>query len=563
MAIWTVKRHTSAAKTIVFRIYAGILVVYLLTFFVYIVANLGGIEIGDENARIAGRKRVAREATEPEEAMNETVSTLLMPTEQSPDTLPNCSRPSVENFPEGVFSLEALRHGALAVDLIVVVYMFGALAIVCDSYFMPALEIICSVLHLSEDVAGATFMAIGGSAPELFTSIVGVFISKGDIGIGTILGSAVFNVLFVIGLCGLLAGKSIYLSCWPLTRDSSCYILSILALVFVVSDGLVTWAESAAMLVLYCLYITLMYFNPRTERYVDRSMAKCRCRRLVMGEARRVDGEGRGDFTELENLMEEGEESEEEEEEEVIHMVNGNGNIGRANTDKTETVKPKQEESPVKHEEDPKSPLEVPKGCLQVFSWVLTLPALLLFYVTIPDCRKKAWARWYPLTFLIALLWIGGLTYLLVWMVTVVGFTLRIPDTVMGLTLLAAGSSVPDLILSVIAAREGYGDMAISHSIGSNLFDILLGLGLPWFLNSVAVMSGKPLAIHSTGVIYITALLLGNVVVMVLLIRLSGFLLNKKLGFVLVLLYVAFLVLSIFLEMGAVLGVGELPVCGM
>ena len=89
--------------------------------------------------------------------------------------------------------------------------------------------------------------------------------------------------------------------------------------------------------------------------------------------------------------------------------------------EKTETARPNQETSPAQHEEEPKSPFEVPKGCLQIFSWCLTLPALLLFYVTIPDCRKKAWARWYPLTFLLALVWIGGLTYLLVWMVTVIG----------------------------------------------------------------------------------------------------------------------------------------------
>ena len=36
--------------------------------------------------------------------------------------------------------------------------------------------------------------------------IIGAFITEGDIGIGTILGSAVFNVLFVIGACGLGAG---------------------------------------------------------------------------------------------------------------------------------------------------------------------------------------------------------------------------------------------------------------------------------------------------------------------------------------------------------------------
>ena len=54
-------------------------------------------------------------------------------------------------------------------------------------------------LGISEDVAGATFMAAGGSAPELFTSMIGVFIAFSDVGIGTIVGSAVFNILFVIG----------------------------------------------------------------------------------------------------------------------------------------------------------------------------------------------------------------------------------------------------------------------------------------------------------------------------------------------------------------------------
>lgn len=53
--------------------------------------------------------------------------------------------------------------------------MFLALAIVCDDYFVPALEEISEALELSPDVAGATFMAAGGSAPELFTSLVGAF----------------------------------------------------------------------------------------------------------------------------------------------------------------------------------------------------------------------------------------------------------------------------------------------------------------------------------------------------------------------------------------------------
>ena len=64
-------------------------------------------------------------------------------------------------------------------------------------------------LGVSPDVAGATFMAAGGSAPELFTSVIGVFIASSDVGIGTIVGSAVFNILFVIAFCAFAAEKAL------------------------------------------------------------------------------------------------------------------------------------------------------------------------------------------------------------------------------------------------------------------------------------------------------------------------------------------------------------------
>ena len=64
-------------------------------------------------------------------------------------------------------------------------------------------------LQITPDVAGATFMAAGGSAPELFTSIIGIFFAKNDVGIGTIVGSAVFNILFVIAACAFAAKEAL------------------------------------------------------------------------------------------------------------------------------------------------------------------------------------------------------------------------------------------------------------------------------------------------------------------------------------------------------------------
>lgn len=58
---------------------------------------------------------------------------------------------------------------------------------------------------MKEDIAGATFMAVASSSPELFINSVGTFVTEGDLGIGTIVGSAVFNILAVPACCGLFA----------------------------------------------------------------------------------------------------------------------------------------------------------------------------------------------------------------------------------------------------------------------------------------------------------------------------------------------------------------------
>ncbi|KAG8133101.1 hypothetical protein E2320_010923 [Naja naja] len=136
--------------------------------------------------------------------------------------------------------------------------MFYALAIICDDFFVPSLEKICERLHLSEDVAGATFMAAGSSAPELFTSVIGVFITKGDVGVGTIVGSAVFNILCIIGVCGLFAGQIVALSSWSLLRDSVYYTCSVAALILFIYDEKVAWWESLILVLMYFIYILIM-----------------------------------------------------------------------------------------------------------------------------------------------------------------------------------------------------------------------------------------------------------------------------------------------------------------
>jgi len=171
-----------------------------------------------------------------------------------------------EAYPRDWSTLEQLRSGGVMVHFLIMIYMFFGLAIVCDDYFESALEKICEALDLKEDVAGATFMAAGGSAPELFTSIMGVFVSNSDIGFGTIVGSAVFNVLFVISLCAFIV-PNLKVTWWPLVRDCVSYCIGIIVLVVCVIDMEVYWYEALILLLFYAGYVTIMYYNEGLEEW--------------------------------------------------------------------------------------------------------------------------------------------------------------------------------------------------------------------------------------------------------------------------------------------------------
>merc|ERR1740139_248237 len=167
----------------------------------------------------------------------------------------------------GIFPDEADPKWHLVWYILGIMYLFLAIAIVCDEFFVPALEVMVGAdyLNMSRDIAGATLMAAGGSAPELFTSLIGTF-QKNDVGIGTIVGSAVFNVLFVIGMCSLCSNEVLQLSWWPLFRDCTYYVIGLIVLalfVGVIGEGEITWWEATILFGLYFGYVILMAYNEK------------------------------------------------------------------------------------------------------------------------------------------------------------------------------------------------------------------------------------------------------------------------------------------------------------
>merc|ERR1719189_2556512 len=104
-----------------------------------------------------------------------------------------------------------------------------------------------------------------------------------------------------------------------------------------------------------------------------------------------------------------------------------------------------------------------------------------------------------------------------------------IPPKVMGLVFVAAGTSIPDLLTSVCVAIKGNGDMAVSSSIGSNIFDVLIGLPLPWILYAIS-LGGGHVDVASKSLFLSVVILIIMLVAVLIVIRLNGWRLTHQLG---------------------------------
>ena len=114
---------------------------------------------------------------------------------------------------------------------------FWCQAIVTEERLVPALNVIADTYKIPSDIAGATLMAAGASSPELFSSIVALFITHSALGLGTIVGSEIFNQL-VICAGAVFASKTgkLKLDKAIVTREVGFYALGIVLLYMALQD---------------------------------------------------------------------------------------------------------------------------------------------------------------------------------------------------------------------------------------------------------------------------------------------------------------------------------------
>ncbi|KAJ8960847.1 hypothetical protein NQ318_020144 [Aromia moschata] len=436
---------------------------------------------------------------------------------------------SSDDFP--AFLTEDVRDkGGFVLCFIVGIYCFTLLALVCDRYFVPCVEVTCDIFHLTPDVAAATFMSVATSTPELFTNIIGTFITESDIGIGTIVGSSLYQALGVAAIGGLAAPYPLQLDWWPLTRDVCIYSIAVSLLVVITWDGKIFWYEALVLFVIYFVYFTVMFQNHRISKWVKSHFQKDEV----------VDLQKDKDGVEVKA-------------EPRPSVISAYGSyveeISKPGYDK-EYDKAIMEKHEEEKREAQRSVFKAPEGGFkEKFFFYYSWPISVALRYTVPN--PKLHPKMFPLTFLMCIIWIGTNSYMVSWMVTIIGSVFRIPDAVLGLSFLAAGSGLPESISMAIISRRGEGAFGVSNSLGANTMNILFSLGMPWFFKTISqgATNSSFIQIQSGSIEYTILALIGVVAILYATIYFNKFRLGKMAGVILLSTYLVCVVMAILSEM--------------
>lgn len=475
----------------------------------------------------------------------------------------------------GVFNLPDLRCQAngwgLLLEIVVFLYAMLGLAIVCDDHMVAALERVCDVYMIREDVAGATFMAFGSAAPEIIINMVGSIKQAGsyppdaaaldatNIGVGAILGSGMIAFLVIPAACALFSGKDVELRLKrrPLLRDVLAYAGILLLLCIFFADGVIEVYEALVLVMFYLCYVLVVIWAPTIRRkYRTRILQRPKAKRksfvnkgskkLLPDEDLEAAGDSivsplladahlSGDAQEMspsdptaadiadtaantvknmrvsdqspsvsigtENENDEDEDSSDGEHETIqvdddeVHVL-----ISEADADEAGEPQPRPGGDGLAHESgtnagDAETGIWVDtKKHIKTFLIVVSKPLCYMFEVTCPSCEEgSSGENWYPLTFMSAFLWVSFFSNII--SACVVRWTNFTPawaqGSFFGLVTIAVGAEIPDMIQSVTMAKRGYGSMAVSNALGSQLINIGIGLGLPWLIVTISQKKGQ------------------------------------------------------------------------
>lgn len=416
-------------------------------------------------------------------------------------------------------------------------------------------------------------MAMATTIPEFFNNTISIFIAESEMGLGAIIGGMLFNTLAVAAAASLFTKKPIQIDWWPITRDSILFSINISILVAMSWDGVIMWWEATILVVLYVGYWVLMFQNPRLMKFFkhiveDRLLWCQRIKNYDIINQRPKD-QPPPPIAPNENQVERGL----GESFKAYTNQGFSGSQGEFNTVTDLKAARERSDSITSHprhskerrasfdltrinetEEEIFKVWEIPKNVkwYDTAWYFLTWPIRFLLHYTIPD--PVVHKKWFVASFILCIVWIAAASYVVFWMVVVIGDTFGVPEPIMGFTLLAFGACMPEAITAVIVARSGSGQMGVSNALGANSLNILFCLGVPWFIRTMADGAGfgsTPafVNIYSYGIEFTIMGLLIAVALLYITISALGYKLRKTAGGILACSYLLLATFGILMEL--------------
>ncbi|KAH7188631.1 Sodium/calcium exchanger protein-domain-containing protein [Fusarium flagelliforme] len=210
------------------------------------------------------------------------------------------------------------------------------------------------------------------------------------------------------------------------------------------------------------------------------------------------------------------------------------------------------------------------KTLIRMFLYTLLGSLILLGILLVFTLQDRAPRYHYMLCFMgffISIAWISTIAGEVVGVLKTVGVILNISEALLGLTIFAAGNSVGDLIADITVARLGYPVMALSACFGGPMLNILLGIGIGGAMmmikkankkhhkNPSSPIKYKPYRIQVNGTLLISAItLLVTLIGLLIVVPWNKWILSRKIGWGLIILWAVSTVVNVVVEVTGVWG---------
>lgn len=174
----------------------------------------------------------------------------------------------------------------------------------------------------------------------------------------------------------------------------------------------------------------------------------------------------------------------------------------------------------------------------------LQFPVKALAKATIPDMDRHELQHWYPLAFVMSMIWLAVFAYLVVAACDGIHEDFGISTGLLGFTIAAAGTSFPNVFSGMVVSRQGKTTMAIANALGANVQNVFLALAVPWTIKSCLMTHGPfPMPVQGleaqVSAIYIT------LVPVVFIFICSSCTMPRWSGYIFLLTYCAYLVVAL------------------